>query len=94
MNALGQKLRELRTGKGLTIQDVVDALGKTPGYISRLETRDEIPSAELLVAFAQLFDADPAELLRLAKDAQLGRIERDINTKHEQALELYRKARK
>jgi len=94
MGALGQKLRELRTARSLTIQQVADAVRKTPGYISRVETRDEVPSAELLVEIAQLFNSDPADLLRLAKDAQLGRVERDINVRHEQALELYRKARK
>ncbi len=94
MNALSQRLRELREEKRLTVRQFADRIKKTPGYVSRIETRDEIPSAELLCTIAGVFAIGPEELLELAKDCYLGRAEREIETKNLSALALYRKEKK
>lgn len=95
MTALGQRIRELRLGKKLTVQDLAARIGnKTAGYVSRIEARDEIPSAELLVVIAEVLGAEPEELFTLAKEAQLGRVAEQIEAKQQDALALFRKSKK
>jgi len=89
---LAERLRELRKSAGLTVRELADRIGiSSPGYVSRMETRGEIPSAELLCAIANEYHVDPEELLELAKRAQLERAERDITERHASVLSLYRK---
>lgn len=94
MTPLGQRIRELRTEKGLTVQQFAIALNKTAGYASRIEARDEVPSAELLVVIADILGTTPEELFTLAKDAQLGRVVQQIEAKQRDALVLFRKKKK
>jgi transcriptional regulator with XRE-family HTH domain len=95
MTTLGQRIRELRADKQFTVQEFAKRIGeKTAGYVSRIEVRGEIPSAELLVVIADVLDVDPEELFRLAKDAQLGRVAEQIDAKQQDALVLYRKQKK
>lgn len=90
---LGQRLRDLRRKRQMTVRALADSVGTTPGYISRLETRDEVPSAELLCRLATIFDVDPTGLLRIAKMQMLGKTEQQIAARHQEALLLYRKSR-
>jgi transcriptional regulator with XRE-family HTH domain len=94
MTLLSQKLRELRETSGLTARAVAEHLGKSPGYISRVEGRGEIPSPELLCRFAALYGVPPEELLGLAKDRQLERAAEDIEARQQAALTLFRKGKK
>jgi transcriptional regulator with XRE-family HTH domain len=59
--------------------------------VSRIETRGEIPSPELLCAIADAYGIKAEELLELAKECYLGRAEREIEAKNLSALALYRK---
>jgi transcriptional regulator with XRE-family HTH domain len=93
MNALGKKLRDLRKSSGYTVREFAARVHKSPGYISRIEARGEIPSAELLCELAQILGVDPSELLELAKRCQLEDTRRTIETKQEAALTLFRKTR-
>jgi transcriptional regulator with XRE-family HTH domain len=67
----GERLRELRAERGMTLADMADALGLSPAYLSALEHgRRGRPTHALVIAIcAQLNiiwdDAD--ELLRLAR---------------------------
>ena len=62
--------------------------------MSRMETRGEIPSPELLCAIADFFGIKAEELLELAKRCYLGRAEQEIEVKNLSALALYRKEKK
>ena len=91
MTSLGQRMRELRTTKGLTVQEFALRIKKTAGYVSRIEARNEIPSAELLIVIAEVLGTKPEELFVLAKETQLGRVAEQIDAKQQDALVLFRK---
>ena len=88
---LGKEIRRLRDEAGLSVRELAARVGKSPGYISRLEVRDEIPSPRLICELAMLFDSDPERLLRLAKSDQLKKSETEIEEKQSHALRLFRK---
>jgi transcriptional regulator with XRE-family HTH domain len=94
MNELGQRLRELREHRGLTVKEFAERIKKTPGYVSRIEARGEIPRAELLCEIASVYRVSPKELLDLAKQNYLERAERELEARNSSALALYRRKRK
>ena len=94
MDTLGRRLRELREQRRLTVRQFADQIKKTPGYVSRIEARGEIPSPELLCAIANVYGVAPEELLDLAKQCYLDRTEREVDEKNLSALALYRKEKK
>lgn len=94
MNALSKRLIALRTKKSLSVRGLAEVIGKSPGYVSRIEGRGEIPSAELLCQLAEFYGVKPEELFDLAKQSQLERTEKDIDAKQRSALELFRKEKK
>ena len=94
MDTLGQRLRELREQQGLTVRQFAQRIKKTPGYVSRIEARGEIPSSELLCVIAGVHGVVPEELLDLAKQCYLERAERDLEAKNSSALSLYRREKK
>ena len=52
---LGKRLRQYREAKGLTLQQVADAVGCTKAYIWELEMKDgQRPSAERIQAIAKV----------------------------------------
>jgi len=62
--ALATKLRELRTKKRKSLQEVADAVGASKAHIWDLETgRAKNPSYELLVNLAKAFDVSVADLV-------------------------------
>lgn len=94
MNDLGNRIRHLRGKAGLTVGDLAEKLGKSAGYISRIETRDdEIPSPEFICTLASVLSTQPEPLLNLAKKVMLQRTERQITQKHNQTIALYRKSK-
>ena len=95
MTDLGKRLRELRRERNLTVRKFADAIGKkSPGYVSRIEARGEIPSPELICRIADFYSVEPEELLELAKAGQLDRVEQDLEIKHREALALFRRSKK
>jgi len=92
--SFGDKIRELRLGQEMTVTQLAEAISKTPGYISRIEVRDEIPSPQLISVLARALNADLEMLLRLAKDDYLVKTEAQISSAHERILVLHRKAHK
>jgi len=91
---LGEYLRLLRTKSGESVRQFAKRLGVSPGYISRIEGRGEVPSPELLLKIAGLLGGDIKELLRRAKETQLAQAEKQIDERHASALALYRKEKK
>lgn len=91
---LQDRLRELREEANLSVRKAASLLGKSPGYLSRIEGRGEIPSPELLCEMATLYKANIEELLDLAKTESLENVQRQIEVKQSEALRLFRKNRR
>jgi transcriptional regulator with XRE-family HTH domain len=65
MRRFGEKLRHLRTQRGLTMQQLADALGYgSSGYVSDVETGKREPTLKFVLKVADLFDASLDQLLR------------------------------
>lgn len=62
--AFGARLRQFREAKGLTLQQVADAVGCTKAYIWELEKREgQRPTAERLNAIAKTLGVTLSDLL-------------------------------
>lgn len=64
----GEKIRELRQEKKLTLRDLAMAVGVDFTYLSKIENGKAgyLPGAETIRAIADALGADPLDLLRLA----------------------------
>lgn len=71
MNAFGQKVRQLRHAKGLSLRDVAPKVGVGFTYLSKVENGrldfGEYPSEELIRKLAKALGGDVDELLLLAE---------------------------
>jgi len=62
---LGEKLRALREGRGMSTRQLASQLGiRSPGYVSKLETGKQKPGLGLLLKMALFFDISVDQLLR------------------------------
>lgn len=86
---LGKRLRELRKRSGLSVREMAARLGKSPGYVSRIEARGDVPSAELLCNIAEVHEVKAERLLELAKRSQLERLELELEAKYAGVLVKY-----
>ena len=93
MGELGKHIQGARQKRGLTVRALAEAMGKTAGYLSRVETRDEIPSPELICRLGDVLKEKPETLLRLAKEDMMKRTKEQIEKKSKEALTLYRRSR-
>jgi len=59
----GRRLRQLRTARGLTQEQLAEAAGITSTYTSDLERGEKVPSLSILLRLARAFDITVAELL-------------------------------
>ncbi|WP_063740082.1 helix-turn-helix domain-containing protein [Amycolatopsis jejuensis] len=57
-----KRLRELRLERGLTLEKVAAAADITPGYLSRVESGQRVPSVGTLVVLARVLDVSVADL--------------------------------
>jgi transcriptional regulator with XRE-family HTH domain len=72
MERFGGKLRALRTGQRLTLQQLAAELGySTHAYISELESGRKVPTALFVLKVARLFDVTTDELLKDDLDVSL-----------------------
>lgn len=94
MTDFGKRLRELRRDRELTVREFAKEIDKSPGYVSRIEARGEIPSPELICQIADFYAVTPEELLELARVGHLHRVEQDLEEKHQEALALFRRSKK
>ena len=61
----GEKLRILRTRRGLTLKQLAETLGHASHtYLCELETGKKTPTAELVLHIARIFDTTTDSLLR------------------------------
>jgi transcriptional regulator with XRE-family HTH domain len=94
MSAVGKEIQRLRNEAGYSVRRLADLLGKSAGYISQIEARGEIPTPELLIEIACLFNVAPEPLFELAKQGHLERTDRELTERYKSALALYRKDKK
>jgi transcriptional regulator with XRE-family HTH domain len=64
---LGQAIKNLRIAKGLTQQQVADAIGVRTPNVSRYEAGAHAPEMERLVVLAKVLGVSASELLRTAE---------------------------
>ncbi|MCL2370350.1 MAG: helix-turn-helix domain-containing protein [Firmicutes bacterium] len=62
-NLIGNRLKELRAEKGLTLVELANQIGVTHTIISRWERSVYIPSVFAVVALAEFFDVTTDYLL-------------------------------
>ena len=91
--AFGEKIKEMRQKKKMTVYDLADGIGKTPGYISRIEARGEIPSPEIIPILADVLGGNTEELFRIAKENKTEQVTQTVAKKFDNALSLYRKGK-
>ena len=94
MGKLGLRIKDLRLAQGLGVREFAAKLQKSPGYISRVEGRGEIPSPEFLCQASNVLEVPPEELLELAKADVLERTREVIGRRHTEALSLFRRKNK
>jgi transcriptional regulator with XRE-family HTH domain len=64
MQRFGEKLRVLRTRRGMTLRELAEALGYTNhGYLGLLETGKKKPTVEFVLKVARLFQVTTDQLL-------------------------------
>jgi len=93
MSSFGILIKQSRENRGLTVRALADAIGKSPGYISRIEVRGEIPSVELVVELATALGGDAERFLECPKNDSMERATNEVETKYQDALALFRKGK-
>jgi transcriptional regulator with XRE-family HTH domain len=64
MRRFGEKLYQLRIRRGLTLAEVGGLLGVHNTFVSQLEKRRKIPSAEMILRVADAFSVTTDQLMR------------------------------
>jgi transcriptional regulator with XRE-family HTH domain len=65
IHRFGEKLRALRIRHGMTLKQLARALGRDAhGYISELETGKKVPTVEIVIRAARLFNVTTDQLLK------------------------------
>jgi chromosome partitioning protein len=81
----GRELKRLRAESGVTVRKLSELLGKSVGYVGKIEVQGEIPNADLIQQIARIFGVHPKHLLALAKQSMLAKAERQIDLKYSSA---------
>ena len=90
----GRRIKKLRNRKGWSVYKLAKAIGKSPGYVSKIEARGEIPSPEMISALAVALNAEAKELFELAKREKSEQLTQTVEKRYNEGLELYRKAKR
>ncbi len=65
MKRFGEKLRTLRTQRGLTLRELASILGMgAHSHLANIETGKNVPTAELIVKIADYFNVTLDQLMR------------------------------
>ena len=62
-NDLGKRLYQLRTRRGHSRKYIADRIGVTENHIHMIEKGEKLPSTPVFLAFLQILDCVPDELL-------------------------------
>ena len=72
--AIGEKIRHVREAKGLSIENMADAIGSSKSSISRFERGDIEFSTETLIAMRKFLGIEKAPLMEHELDTYKNRI--------------------
>ena len=61
IHIISQKIKQLRTKVGLTLEEVARKSGCTPGFLSQIERNKAVPSITTLHAIAEALDVPVAD---------------------------------
>jgi transcriptional regulator with XRE-family HTH domain len=86
MADFGTLIKRTREQTGLTVRALAEAIGKSPGYVSRIEVQGEIPIVELVAELATALGGDVELFLQSAKNDSMARVTHEVETKYEEAL--------
>jgi transcriptional regulator with XRE-family HTH domain len=56
IQSVGQRLKELRSQKNLTLEELAERSNCTPGFLSQIERNKAVPSISMLYAIAEALD--------------------------------------
>ena len=89
------KIKEARIKKKWSVYDLAEVIGlKSPGYISRIEGRGEIPGPDKILKLADALSLDAEELFSIAGREKGEEAKRVAQKKYKNALVFYRKSKK
>lgn len=78
-NEIGNRIRRARQDKGLTQNELAEAMGTSMAVISRYESGKRVPSAKTIVAVASALDISPLSLAFVAPELRENFEKMDIN---------------
>lgn len=80
------RVKLLRSETGLSVRELAARVGTSPAYIGKIEVQGEVPSPEFTMKLAAALNADPRELLELAKEARIMSATRQIKRSYSKWL--------
>lgn len=85
---IGQAVRDIRTERGLTIEELSDRVGKSVSHIHQLELGSRKMSVDLLLALVSVLDTDANRILRIEKTEEAsGGLERSTEVSIDDELD-------
>ena len=61
IQAVGQRVKELRSQRDYTLEEVAERSGCTPGFLSQIERNKAVPSISMLYAIAEALDTEVSD---------------------------------
>ena len=77
---IGQAIKQAREAEGMTREDLSEIIDYVPRHIQAIENEGQIPSVELLVQLATMFDISVDEHIFKDKQTAASSIRRRVNT--------------
>lgn len=87
-----EMIKKARKKKIWTVYDLARELGlKSPGYISRIEGKGEIPGPDMVIKLSEVLDLNVEKMMVLAASEKADESSRQVHEKFDNAVLLYRK---
>ena len=77
---IGQAIKQAREAKGMTRENLSDIIDYVPRHIQAIENEGQVPSVELLVQLATMFDISIYEHIFKDKQTVASSVRRRVNT--------------
>lgn len=90
----GQEIKALRKKKNWSVYDLAGHLGRTPGYVSKIEVRGEIPSPVMILKLSEVFGVSPEGLIEVAKKEKIEEVSKVVQRRYNDAFVMYRQSKK
>ena len=90
----GETIRRLRQQKEWTVRKLSEEIKRSVPYVSRIETRGEIPKPEIIIELAETLGVKAEQLFTAAKKEKTEELVKVTAKKYDDAIALYRKGRR